>query len=74
MFQVEVFWDVTPYSVVVGYQRFGGPCCIHLQGEVEISGCYTIKKEGALLKSSEINFFEVLTTYYLCGHGRLIKY
>jgi len=21
--QVEVFWVVTPYSVVVGYQRFG---------------------------------------------------
>jgi len=24
---VVVFW------VVVGYQRFGGPCCFHLQGE-----------------------------------------
>jgi len=23
-FQVEVFWVVTPYSVVVGYQRFRG--------------------------------------------------
>jgi hypothetical protein len=23
---------VTPCSVVVGYQRFGGPCCLHLQG------------------------------------------
>jgi hypothetical protein len=20
-------WVVTPYSVAVGYQRFGGPCC-----------------------------------------------
>jgi hypothetical protein len=28
--QVEVFWVVTPCSVVVGYRRFGGPCCIHL--------------------------------------------
>jgi len=34
MFQVEVFWAVTPCSIVVGYQRFGGPCCLHLQGEV----------------------------------------
>jgi hypothetical protein len=33
MFQVEVFWVVTPCSVVVGYQRFGVPCCLHLQGE-----------------------------------------
>jgi len=27
MFQGEVFWLMTPYSVVVGYQRFRGPCC-----------------------------------------------
>jgi hypothetical protein len=26
IFQLEVFWVVTPCSVVVGYQRFGGPC------------------------------------------------
>jgi hypothetical protein len=32
MFLVEVFWVVTPCSVVVGYQRFGGPSCLHLQG------------------------------------------
>jgi len=24
--QVDVFWVVTPCSVVVGHQRFGGPC------------------------------------------------
>jgi len=29
--QVEVFWVVTPCSVV-GYQRFRSPCCFHLQG------------------------------------------
>jgi len=28
--QVEVSWDLTPCSDVVGYQRFGGPCCFHL--------------------------------------------
>jgi hypothetical protein len=27
-FQVEVFLVVTPCSVVVGYQRFRGPCCL----------------------------------------------
>jgi hypothetical protein len=32
-FQVEVFWVVMPCSVVVGYQRFGGQCCLYLQGE-----------------------------------------
>jgi hypothetical protein len=34
MLQVEVFWVVTPCSVVVGCQRFGGLCCFHLQVEV----------------------------------------
>jgi len=32
--QVEVFWVVTPCSVVVVHQSFRGPCCLHLQGEV----------------------------------------
>jgi hypothetical protein len=31
--QVEVFWVVTPCIDVVGYQRFRGPYCLHLQGE-----------------------------------------
>jgi hypothetical protein len=30
MFKVEVFLIVTLCSVVVGYQRFRGPCCHHL--------------------------------------------
>jgi len=34
MFQVKVFWVVTPCSVIVGYQHFRSPCCLHLQGEV----------------------------------------
>jgi hypothetical protein len=36
-FQVEVFWVVTSCSVVVGYQRFRGPCCLHLQGRARSS-------------------------------------
>jgi hypothetical protein len=32
--QIEILWVVTPCSVVVGYQRFRGPCCLHLQGEL----------------------------------------
>jgi hypothetical protein len=34
VFQIEVFWLVTPCSVVVGYRRFGSPYCLHLQGEI----------------------------------------
>jgi hypothetical protein len=29
-FQVEIFWIVTPCSVVVKYQRFGRPYCLHV--------------------------------------------
>jgi len=28
--RVEVLWVVTTCIVVVGYQRFRGPCCLHL--------------------------------------------
>jgi hypothetical protein len=30
----QVLRFVTPCSFVVGYHRFRGPCCLHLQGEV----------------------------------------
>jgi len=33
-FQVEVFWVVMPCTVVVGYQRFGRPWCLHLQSGI----------------------------------------
>jgi hypothetical protein len=31
--QVEVFWVLTPRTVVVRHQRFRSPCCIHFHGE-----------------------------------------
>jgi len=37
IFQVEVFCVVTPCSIVVGYQRYKGPCCLYLQGEVKMA-------------------------------------
>jgi hypothetical protein len=33
VFQVEVFSVVTPCSVMLGYQRFRGPCWLHLHPE-----------------------------------------
>jgi len=35
--QVELFWVVTPCSVVVRNRHFGGTCCLHVQGEVTAS-------------------------------------
>jgi hypothetical protein len=31
--QVDVFCVVIPCGLVVGYRRFGGPCCLRLEGE-----------------------------------------
>jgi len=31
--KVEAFCVVTQRDIVVGYQRFRDPCCLHLQGE-----------------------------------------
>jgi hypothetical protein len=33
MLQIEVFWVMAPCGVAVRCQRFGAPCCLHLQGE-----------------------------------------
>jgi len=34
--QVEVIWVVMLCSVSVGYEHIGGPCCLHLKGEVHL--------------------------------------
>jgi len=31
LIEFVVFWVVASCRVVVGYQRFGEPCCLHLQ-------------------------------------------
>jgi len=35
MFQVDIFWVVTSYNIVVRYQCFRGPCCLHLWHELQ---------------------------------------
>jgi len=32
----NVFWAVTQCNISVGYQHFGAPCCLHLQGEMKM--------------------------------------
>jgi hypothetical protein len=49
---VIVFWDVTPYSDVLGYRRFGGPCSLHLQGEVKMKDLY-LENHTPLKKEAE---------------------
>jgi len=43
---VEVFWVVTPCTAVVGYRRFGGSYCLHL--EDENGGTMTLRNVGIL--------------------------
>jgi hypothetical protein len=57
--QVEFLWVVTPCSDVVGHQRFGGSCCIHLQGEAKSLHGVRIQKTST--KSHEF-FLELLFT------------
>jgi len=39
--EVEVFWDVKPCSVVVGYQHIQRSCCLHLQDAVKMDAAWT---------------------------------
>jgi hypothetical protein len=58
--QVEFFRVVTPCSVVVGYQRFRGPCCLHLHpengGSTKIPGVTTQKMEAAWTSKTLVSY------------------
>jgi len=43
---VEFLWVVTSWTIVVGYQRFRGPCCFHLQGETFVSYHSTTRRRN----------------------------
>jgi len=65
---------MTPCSDVVGYQRFEGPCCLHLQGEVNsvhILTPYFFKTQFNIILSAysfrfnHLLIFCEVQTYYL---------
>jgi hypothetical protein len=62
-FQGEVFWVVTPYIVVVGYPRFGVPCCLHLHCHSIVLYTASQNPENFELKVS--HFISVCTVFYL---------
>jgi len=51
-------------SDVVGYKRFGGPCCFHLQGEDGGSKVLSHRYPG--LQPRRPRHENVLTKYYVC--------
>jgi hypothetical protein len=61
-FEVKAFWVVMPHSVAVGYQCFGGPCCLRLQGET----IFTLKMEAARY-SETVVFLDIFDFCSLCS-------
>jgi hypothetical protein len=54
MFQVEVFRFVMPCNVTVGYEHFGVPCCLHLQGEVMAQNFYLFTCSMVIIRSIDV--------------------
>jgi len=57
MFQVEVFWVVTPCNVVVGYQRFGGSCCLDMKNVLYQKSIYEMNVLCSNLLAFRINVY-----------------
>jgi hypothetical protein len=53
---MAVLWVVTPCSLVEVYQRFGGPCCLHHQGD-------DIMMEAARTSETSVNFCQATRSY-----------
>jgi hypothetical protein len=55
-----------PYSVVVGYQRFRGPCCLHLNPETLVS--YHITTRSQNIEKHDLN-----TKYHIRGKNHSVE-
>jgi hypothetical protein len=65
MFHGEVFCVMTPCSVVVGYQRFRGPCCLHLQVEAKMEAAWTYHNTTRRHYPGDLDLKIPLNTYEL---------
>jgi len=68
--QAEVSGVVIPCNVVVGYQRFGGPCCICLHPTTTLHGHttqipwsshFTLKMEAASSSETLVSYHNTYT-------------
>jgi hypothetical protein len=68
--KVTIVWDVTPSSLVHGYRRFGGICCLHYQGtnRMALNVCKTtlpdIPEDQSDLKIEAASYSETLVPTY----------
>jgi hypothetical protein len=63
--QIVVFRLMTPCSDVVEYQRFGGSCCLHLQGEVTYTYAHFPSTIHFTLKIEAAWFSRTLVSYHI---------
>jgi hypothetical protein len=61
----HLLWLVTLCSFAVGYQRFRGPCYLHLQGEVLVSYHNTIRRHN-LEDLDSVNLHNIISILKLC--------
>jgi hypothetical protein len=70
--QVDVYWVVAPRGVVVGYQRFGGVFCFHLQ--VEVTGTGTVMNPVSTSETRAPTHISIIITYSFFFLHCLIPY
>jgi hypothetical protein len=57
----QVFWEVTLCRLVHSYRRFGGACCLHLQGLTLFLRCLILNMETPGLLQNFGNYLQVNT-------------
>jgi len=57
-----VFSVVTSCNYVTEYQRFGGPCCLHLQEKVTVGWYPTTSLHGVTIQKNLLRIFTVVET------------
>lgn len=66
-----VFWVMTLYSDMVGYEGFGGQCCLLLQYEVWALVSYTSQHGVTTQKTTIRVFIAVKTSYIAPAHYKM---
>jgi len=73
MFQVEVFWIVTPCSAVAGYQSVRGPCCFYPEDRASLD-LWNVGILPQHYKASQVRIFRHETTWRWRQHGPLKRW
>jgi hypothetical protein len=64
---IYIFWDKTPCSPLKVNRRFGGTCCLHLQGR-RISQPRNRREASRKAENSAASVFKEITELKFFGH------